>query len=66
MIFHAITNPVLVIWGRQDKVVPVAHAQATAQGLPDASVEMIHDYGHIPQLEQLRIFITLMLEFLGA
>ena len=38
----------LVIWGREDKVIPVSHAHA----IDGARVEIIDDAGHMVQLEQ--------------
>ena len=59
-----ITNPVLVIWGWNDKVLPLAHAQAAVGALPNACLETIDNCGHVPQLEQPQIFNQLVLEFL--
>ena len=59
-----ITNPVLVIWGWNDKVLPLAHAQAAVGALPNARLEIIDDCGHVPQLEQPQSFNALVLEFL--
>lgn len=40
--------PMLVVWGREDKVVPVAHSE----NVPDhARVEVIEATGHMPQME---------------
>lgn len=60
----SITHSALVIWGRQDAVVPVAHAHVAANGLPDARVELLERCGHIPMLEQPEVFKKLVAEFL--
>ena len=39
--------PVLVIWGQEDAVIPVSHAEAIA----GAKVEIIAGAGHMPQME---------------
>jgi pyruvate dehydrogenase E2 component (dihydrolipoamide acetyltransferase) len=40
--------PMLVVWGAEDKIVPVAHAQ----NAPDnARVEVLENTGHMPQME---------------
>lgn len=44
---RALSIPVQVIWGRDDRVVPVAHAQV-AQG---AQVHVLDDVGHLPHME---------------
>src|SRR5581483_6406694 len=45
------TCPTLVLWGAQDRLVPVAHAEAYAAGLPDARLTIWDDVGHSPLLE---------------
>lgn len=60
-----ITSPALVIWGRQDAVVPAAHAQVAANGLRDVRVEMLDRCGHIPMFEQPDAFNRSVLEFLA-
>ena len=40
--------PMLVVWGAEDKIVPVAHAQNVPEG---ARVEILDNTGHMPQME---------------
>jgi pyruvate dehydrogenase E2 component (dihydrolipoamide acetyltransferase) len=40
--------PMLVVWGAEDKIVPVAHAQNVPEG---ARVEVLDATGHMPQME---------------
>src|SRR3954465_4695994 len=40
--------PVCVIWGRDDRVIPVQHAATAARLAPGAQVEVIPDAGHFP------------------
>ena len=46
------TVPALVVWGEQDRLVPVAHAHAYVNGLPDARLALLADVGHYPYLER--------------
>ncbi|MBK18782.1 MAG: hypothetical protein CMM52_08085 [Rhodospirillaceae bacterium] len=41
----------LIVWGGNDKFVPVSHASAYEDGLANASVEIIDGCGHAVQLE---------------
>ena len=41
--------PVQIIWGRDDRIIPVAHAEALAVRLP---VHIIEQAGHLPHMEQ--------------
>src|SRR6185436_6525263 len=43
--------PALVVWGERDRLVPPAHAQAYAEGLPDARLAIIPAAAHYPYLE---------------
>jgi pimeloyl-ACP methyl ester carboxylesterase len=61
----SITNPVLVIWGRQDQVIPVAHADTAAKGFPNVQVHIFDNCGHLPMLEYTSEFNRLILDFLS-
>ncbi|MBN1427180.1 MAG: alpha/beta fold hydrolase [Anaerolineae bacterium] len=61
----AMPHPVMIVWGKQDGVVPVAHAQTAADRLPNARVEIFDACGHIPMLEHPDTFHQLVLEFLA-
>jgi pyruvate dehydrogenase E2 component (dihydrolipoamide acetyltransferase) len=41
--------PVQIIWGRDDRIIPVAHADALAAKLP---VHIIEEVGHLPHMEK--------------
>jgi 4,5:9,10-diseco-3-hydroxy-5,9,17-trioxoandrosta-1(10),2-diene-4-oate hydrolase len=60
------TRPALVIHGRQDRVVPVAHAEAVAGGLPTAVMRVVDQCGHFPQIEHARAVNEWLGEFLFA
>lgn len=49
---HRIQAPTLVLWGRQDALVPVRYAELFSQGIAGARCALIEDCGHLPQLEQ--------------
>ena len=61
----SITNPVLVIWGRQDNLIPAAHADIAAEGFPNVRVQIIDNCGHFPMLEHASEFNRLLLDFLS-
>jgi pyruvate dehydrogenase E2 component (dihydrolipoamide acetyltransferase) len=41
--------PVQLIWGREDRIIPVTHAEALAARLP---VHIIEEAGHLPHMEK--------------
>jgi len=62
---HMITQPTLIIWGKQDKVLPLKHAYVGAEKIPDAKLQIIDDCGHMPQFERPDEFNSAVLEFLS-
>jgi pyruvate dehydrogenase E2 component (dihydrolipoamide acetyltransferase) len=45
----ALKLPVQIIWGRQDRIIPVAHAEALASRVP---VHILEQTGHLPHMEK--------------
>ncbi len=60
-----ISVPVQVVWGRQDKLLPVGHAAILAQRLPQVVVTEYEACGHLPQLEHAQRFNAQALAFLA-
>jgi pimeloyl-ACP methyl ester carboxylesterase len=59
--------PVLVVWGRNDLLVPIADAFAYAEMIGDnARVEVFEDTGHAPMLERPSRFNALLRGFLAG
>jgi pimeloyl-ACP methyl ester carboxylesterase len=55
--------PSLVLWGRNDNFITVAHAETLRRMLPNVQVEIWDGCGHAPQIEQAEKFNTTVLEF---
>jgi pimeloyl-ACP methyl ester carboxylesterase len=62
---HRIEIPTLVVWGKQDRLVPVAYAEEFGRRIAGSRVEVIDECGHIPQLEQPEKTFALVSDFLG-
>ncbi len=62
----SVTAPALIIWGRQDRIIPVEHAHICHERLPGSRLEIFDNCGHMPQLEHPDRFNVLVLEFLGS
>ncbi|MEM8919206.1 MAG: alpha/beta hydrolase [Pseudomonadota bacterium] len=43
--------PVLLLWGAQDKVIPVSHGEAFEEAIPGAELVIYDDAGHLPMEE---------------
>lgn len=49
---RATRTPTLLVWGEQNRFVPLKHAERARDVLPDAELVVIPDSGHLPFLEQ--------------
>jgi pimeloyl-ACP methyl ester carboxylesterase len=49
--FEELDVPTLILWGRQDRVVPLWVGERLADQLPDASLEVLENCGHLPAEE---------------
>ena len=47
-----VAAPTLIVWGREDALVPVAYAEAFARAIRGSQVRIIERCGHIPQAEK--------------
>jgi pimeloyl-ACP methyl ester carboxylesterase len=61
-----VTNPTLIVWGREDRIIPVECAEQYRRALGHAKVAVLERCGHLPPVEQPDAFARLVLDFLGA
>jgi pimeloyl-ACP methyl ester carboxylesterase len=57
--------PVLLVWGREDNLVPVEDADEFERLIPEAEKVILDDTGHVPMLERPETFNNLVVEFLA-
>jgi pimeloyl-ACP methyl ester carboxylesterase len=57
--------PVLLIWGREDNLVPVADADEFERLIPGARKVILEDTGHVAMIERPQTFNDLVVEFLA-
>lgn len=60
------TIPTLIIWGKQDRVLPAKHASIAESWIPNARVHLIDNCGHSPQMEHPEELNTQVLAFLNS
>lgn len=58
-------NPVLVLGGRFDRVCPPEGSEATARGIPGASLRIFERSGHFPFIEEQEDFLDAVRGFLA-
>ncbi|MGB0101657.1 MAG: alpha/beta fold hydrolase [Nocardioides sp.] len=56
--------PLWVVWGRDDRVIPVRHASNAAALAPRARVEVIPDAGHFPHKDHPHRFVKVVNDFI--
>jgi pimeloyl-ACP methyl ester carboxylesterase len=58
--------PMAVIWGRDDRVIPVRHASNAAALAPGARVEVFPNAGHFPHKDHPQRFAKIVHEFIRS
>jgi pimeloyl-ACP methyl ester carboxylesterase len=61
-----ITLPVLLLWGEQDRMVPLSNAQDYLRALPDARLVQLPAIGHVPMEEAPAEVMRALREFLAG
>lgn len=64
--FAGMGLPVLIVWGRQEKAIPLEVGQELHQMVEGSSLEVIDQAGHCPNLDQPDRFNQVALEFLRS
>lgn len=57
---HRIDVPVKIIWGRQDRILPVGFVDEYRRLLPQAQVHLIDNAGHLPHAEKADQFVEIV------
>ncbi|HEY96397.1 MAG TPA: alpha/beta hydrolase [Dehalococcoidia bacterium] len=60
-----IKSPTLIIWGKQDRSLPVTHADVAKEMIPNSRLNIFDLCGHMPPTEYPEKFNNLVLEFLS-
>jgi 4,5:9,10-diseco-3-hydroxy-5,9,17-trioxoandrosta-1(10),2-diene-4-oate hydrolase len=65
MNLHRITSPTLIIWGRQDAIIPLIQAYYAKEKIPNSKLHVIEQCGHMPNFEKPDEFNQVVLDFLS-
>lgn len=60
-----IRTPILMIWGRQDRILPLAHGEAAVAGMANVRLHVMDRAGHLPQIDKPEEFNATVLDFLS-
>ena len=64
-IVKSIKRPTLIIWGRQDGLVPLAEGEQFNKDIAGSKLVVFDQCGHMPQIEKPAEFNTAVINFLG-
>ena len=60
---HRVQAPTLLLWGKEDRLVPPVYADEFTRRLPGARVQMVDQAAHAPHLEQPETVARIVREF---
>jgi pimeloyl-ACP methyl ester carboxylesterase len=60
-----ITTPTLVVWGRDDAIIPVSVCPRYVGAIPGATSQILDRCGHLPEMERPHEFAQVVLSFLA-
>ena len=58
--------PTLVVWGKQDKLIPMTMGERYAAGIAGAKLVSFDKCGHVPPIEKTEEFLAAVTAFLGS
>jgi pimeloyl-ACP methyl ester carboxylesterase len=64
--YGEISTPGLLLWGRNDRVVPLSVGERLAAALPNARLHVLDDCGHLPAEELPDESFAILADFLGV
>jgi pimeloyl-ACP methyl ester carboxylesterase len=62
--YREIKTPVALIWGDKDEITPLEQARDLQSLIPQASLRIIAETGHVPQIEDFAAFRSALMEAL--
>ena len=65
-LLRGITTPTLLVWGREDTIIPLHVSQLYQRAIPGATATVLDRCGHMPELEKPEAFVQVVLDFLAT
>jgi abhydrolase domain-containing protein 6 len=63
-VLSAIRIPVLIVWGRHDRLINVENGRVFDELIPDSRLVILEDAGHVPMIETPGVSAALVREFI--
>jgi pimeloyl-ACP methyl ester carboxylesterase len=64
-LLRGIATPTLVIWGREDAIIPLDVCHHYVRAIPGATATILDRCGHMPEMERPEAFVHSVLDFLA-
>jgi pimeloyl-ACP methyl ester carboxylesterase len=58
--------PFLIIWGRHDNIIPIAHGFSAHERVPSSRLEIFENAGHFPHVDDPMRFIDVLTDFMDT
>lgn len=58
--------PTLILWGADDPIIPVSHAQSAHEAMPGSRLQIFNGVGHYPHCEDPERFVQAVVEFMTS
>jgi pimeloyl-ACP methyl ester carboxylesterase len=65
-LLRGIATPTLLVWGREDAIIPLNVCQLYERAIPGATAKILDRCGHMPEMEKPTEFVQVVLDFLTA
>jgi pimeloyl-ACP methyl ester carboxylesterase len=65
-LYLAAYMPTLIVWGDHDRIIPLHHAHAAHEAIPNSRLEVMGGVGHYPQVEEPIRFVEILRDFLST
>ena len=65
-LYLASAMPTLIIWGDRDGIIPVSHAYAAHEAIPESRLVVIEGVGHFPLIEAPEQFADELVDFIDT
>ena len=58
--------PTLILWGADDPIIPVSHAQSAHEAMPGSRLQIFNGVGHYPHCEDPERFVQAVVDFMTS
>ncbi len=58
--------PTMIVWGDEDRIIPVEHAYNAHEAIPHSRLEILEGVGHFPHAEEPEQFLEVLLDFIAT